>query len=54
MKNIDDINREFQDYQEDLQTRDLHLRLLVSFEDDLDPIFLMLQETYTTDQKNEP
>lgn len=53
MKTVDDINREFQDYQEDLQTRDLHLRLLVSFDDSgMDDILSLIKESYQ--EKNEP
>ena len=48
MKNLDQINSMFLDYQEDLAVRDLRLRLLVDFRDDdsLDSILSLLEESY--------
>lgn len=48
MKNLDDINSMFLDWQDDLAVRDLRLRLLVDFRDDdsLDSILSLLEESY--------
>lgn len=50
---LEEINSSYDSYQEDLQTRDLHLRLLVSFDDSgMDDILSLIKESYR--EKNEP
>ena len=52
---LEEINDSFDSYQEDLATRDLHLKLLVYFEDDsLDSILSMLKDSYLTEDYNKP
>lgn len=50
---LEEINSSYDSYQEDLQTRDLKLRLLVSFEDSgMDDILSLIKDSYQ--EKNEP
>ena len=43
-KKVDDINQEFLDWQEELTTRKLKLKILVDFPDDCDDLLLLLDE----------
>ena len=43
-KKVDDINQEFLDWQEELTTRNLKLKILVDFPDDCDELLLLLDE----------
>ena len=43
-KNVDDINQEFLDWQEELTTRNLKLKIMVDFPDDCDDLLLLLDE----------
>ena len=43
-KKVDDINQEYLDWQEELTTRNLKLKILVDFPDDCDDLLLLLDE----------
>lgn len=43
-KKVDDINQEFLDWQEELTTRNLKLKIMVDFPDDCDDLLLLLDE----------
>ena len=43
-KKVDDINQEYLDWQEELTTRNLKLKIMVDFPDDCDDLLLLLDE----------
>ncbi len=45
MKTIEEINKSFEEYQEELELRELHLKLLPSFnKEPIDDLFSLLNE----------